>query len=226
MARRIIEAVIGVLLLVFAIVGAFVFQQQYRNGVEFHAMPVPKADIPPYTILTDELFVQQDFPQALFQLGGYAISTQQLTGKIATSRIPAGLPVPMTLVSAAADFRLADAKLEVLSIPITPPSSIGGHIRIGDKVNLYRLVAPGKVLDPLSGEAVVDSQVTLVAGNVPVVDVLGQDGISADSTSNGQPVSAQILVVAVPPKIATDILKLIADMKANSLLWVTLATIQ
>jgi hypothetical protein len=226
MIRRIIEVGIGVLLLIFAIVGAVIFQQQYRNGVEFHAMPVPKADIPPYTILTEDMFVQQDFPQALFQLGGYASSADQLSGKIATSRIPSGLPIPLALVSTASDFRLADPKLEVVSIPITPPSSLGGHIRIGDKVNLYRLILPGRALEAQSSDALGDATVTLIAGDVPVVEVLGQEGGSAGVQSNGQTISAQILIVAVSPSTAQEILKLIAETKANALLWVTLATVK
>jgi hypothetical protein len=224
MVRRIIEAGIGVLLLVFAVIGAIIFQQQYRNGVEYHSMPVPAADILPYTMLTEDMFVPQDFPQALFQMGGYAASTDQLIGKISTSRIPAGLPIPVALVSPAAEFRLADPSLEVVSIPITPPSSVGGKIRIGDKVNLYRLLAPGKAMDSASMDIATEANVTLIAGDVPVVDVLGPDGNNAGSQSNGQTVSAQILIVAVRPNVAVEILKLIADTKANAIIWITLAT--
>jgi hypothetical protein len=226
MARRIIETAIGIFLLALAVVGAILFQQQYRNGVENHAMPVPKAEIAPYTILTEEMFELQDFPQALFQLGKYSPSIEQLAGKISTSRIPAGVPVALAQVSAPSAFRLADPNLEVLSLPITPPSSIGGQIRIGEKVNIYRLsvkvVAPEEIaLDPLAG-----ADVTLVAGDVPVVQVLGGDGSTAGARANGAPVSATILVVAVPPRVAIDILKLMAETKTNALLWITLATVK
>jgi Flp pilus assembly protein CpaB len=226
MARRIIETAIGIFLLALAVVGAILFQQQYRNGVENHAMPVPIAEIAPYTILTEDMFEMQDFPQALFQIGKYTSSMDQLVGKISTSQIPAGVPVPLAQISSPAAFRLADPELEVLSIPITPPSAIGGRIRIGDKVNIYRLSIRADVLNDPDADPLSAANVILVAGNVPVVEVMGGDGNSAGSRANGQTISASILIVAVPPRIAIDLLKLIAETKANAILWVTLATVK
>jgi hypothetical protein len=84
----------------------------------------------------------RDFPRALIaDQGDYATQPDELTGKITTSRLAAGLPIPARLVAIPSEFRLADADLEVLSLPVTPAIAVGGQIQIGDQVNIYYLTA-------------------------------------------------------------------------------------
>jgi Flp pilus assembly protein CpaB len=84
----------------------------------------------------------RDFPRALIETqGDYATQPEDLTGKITTSRLVAGLPIPTRLVVSPSEFRLADPDLEVLSLPVTPEVAVGGQIQIGDQVNIYRLTA-------------------------------------------------------------------------------------
>ncbi len=106
MARRIFEAVIGIVLLVTAFILAFLFQQSYRTGVEYQSLPVPIAEISPYTVLSAGMFEMKDFPRALS--GGYATSLDQLSGQMANSVIPAGLPIPLILVNTTEKSHLAD----------------------------------------------------------------------------------------------------------------------
>jgi hypothetical protein len=223
MARRIFEAVVGVVLLVVAFALAFFFQQTYKQGVEYRSMPVPVADIPPYTILTDKMFELKDFPSAL--IGGYAESIPQLTGKISTSRIPAGLPIPLVMVSASADFRLAEPAFEVLSIPVTPTSAIGGQVHAGEKINIYRLIPPGERVVPTGEQDPITEQVTLIAENVPVVLVLGEDGSPAGLASGNRLISARVLVLAVTAEQRAAILNLMAEVESRAEMWITLAPI-
>ena len=195
MARRIFEAVIGIILLVAAFILAFVFQQSYRTGVEYQSLPVPIAEISPYTVLSVSMFEMKDFPRALS--GGYAISLNQLSGKMANSVIPAGLPIPLVLVNSPTEYRLADPSLEVVSIPITPPSAVGGQVRPGERVNIYRLVPPGAQIIPVGSSTAISEPITLIAENIPVVMVLGDDGSPAGLTSAGHLVPAHVLVLAV-----------------------------
>jgi hypothetical protein len=223
MARRIFEAVVGILLLVIAFVLAFFFQQSYKSGVEYRSLPVPVEEIPPYTMLTEKMFEMKDFPSAL--IGGYANTLAQLTGRMSKSQIPAGLPIPLVLVSAPEDFRLADPSLEVISIPITPPSAIGGQVRVGEKVNIYRIIPPGEKVIPVGSDTPISEPVTLIAENIPVVMVLGDDGSPAGLTATGRITPAHVLVLAVTSEQRDAILNLMAEIKHTALMWVTLAAI-
>jgi Flp pilus assembly protein CpaB len=221
MGRRIFEAVIGIALLVIAFILAFLFQQSYKTGVEWQSLPVPVRDIPPYTMLSESMFEWKDFPRAL--TGGYANSLNQLVGRISVTLIPSGLPVPLKLVSSPESFRLADPSMEVVSIPISPSSAVGGHVRVGDRVNIYRIVPPGKDIIPIGSTRAISEPITLIAENIPVVLVLAGDGTPVDfsvSKSNG---AAAILVLAVTPEQLESILNLIAETKASAMMWVTLA---
>jgi hypothetical protein len=224
MARRIFEAVMGVLLLIVAFVLAYYFQQSYKAGVEYRSLPVPIADIPPYTMLTENMFEMKDFPSAL--IGGYAHTLDQLDGRISNSRIPLGLPIPLVMVSAPEDFRFADPSLEVISIPVTPPSAIGGQVQVGQKVNIYRLIPPGEQVIPIGSQDPISEPVTLIAGNVPVVMVLGADGGQAGLGQTGRMVPASVLVLAVTSEQRDAILNLMAEIKGRALMWVTLAPIE
>ncbi len=224
MVRRIFEAVIGIILLVVAFILAFVFQQAYRTGVEYQSLPVPIAEISPYTVLNEKMFVMKDFPRAL--TGGYAASLDQLSGRMANSVIPAGLPVPLVLVSAATEYRLADPSLAVISVPITPSSAVGGQVRAGERINIYRLIPPGFRVIPIGSTDPISEPVTLIAENIPVVMVLGDDGSPAGLTSTGHLVPAHVLVLAVTPEELDAIMNLMAETKASAIMWITLAPVQ
>jgi hypothetical protein len=224
MVRRIFEAVVGIILLVVAFILAFVFQQAYRTGVEYQSMPVPVSEIVPYTVLNEKMFVMKDFPRAL--TGGYATNLNQLSGRMANSVIPAGLPVPLVLVSAATEYRLADPSLAVVSIPITPSSAVGGQVRAGERINIYRLSPPGSQVIPIGSTTAINEPVTLIAENIPVVMVLGDDGSPAGLTSAGHLVPAHVLVLAVTPDELNAILNLMAEANQSALMWITLAPVQ
>jgi hypothetical protein len=223
MGRRIFEAVAGIILLIVAFVAAYFFQQAYKSGVEYRALPVPLEDIPSYTVLSEEMFELKDFPSAL--IGGYAGALSQLVGRMSTSRIPAGLPIPLVLISAPEEYRLADPALEVLSIPVSASSTIGGQVREGDNINIYRLITPGSLFIPLGESEPVLEPVTLIAEKIPVVMVLGDTARSSGSSTGGQVVSAKILILAVTPAQRDAILNLMAELNGGAIMWITLAPI-
>jgi Flp pilus assembly protein CpaB len=224
MARRIFEVVVGIILLGGAFALAYVFQQSYRTGVEYQSLPVPISEIAPYTVLDNTMFVMKDFPKAL--AGGYATTLSQLSGRIANSVIPADLPIPLVLVTSTEGSRLADPSLEVISIPITPPTAVGGLVRAGDKVNIYRIIPPGAQVIPIGSTAPISEPVTLIAENVLVVQVLGDDGSQAGTTSTGHLVQAHVLVLAVTKEQLDPILNLMAEVKGSAAMWITLAPIK
>jgi hypothetical protein len=223
MGRRLFEAVVGVILIIVAIVLAFLFQQNYARGVELQSLPVPLAGIPPYTMMSEEMFEWQDFPRALG--GGYTTSLNQLTGRISNSFIPPGLPIPLVLVSSAGDFRMADLKLEMISIPVSPESAVGGQVRIGERINIYRLIPPPDSLSLTGPESLGKGNVTLIAEEVTVVNVLGKGGASVTTSETQREVSTAILVLAVTAEQRDAILKLLADTEQGAIMWVSLAPI-
>ena len=166
----------------------------------------------------------------------YSQSLDDLVGKISIAPLPVGLPVPQTSAVPVAEFRLADAAFEVISIPVEPVSAVGGQIRIGERVNLYQ-VLPEEELEVAttitkSSDAGFKSE--RIASSILVVDVRSAQGLSAttnqkseeSSTFSGssQNEQVQILTLAVDPSLVESILNAVAiSMKQGGLLWTTLA---
>ena len=140
--KRIFQIILGLIAIAAGLAGAWYGRSTYLESVVTVQLPVPLQDIEPYTILSPEMLAWRDFPRALIaEQGDYATQVENLTGKITTSVLVAGLPVPYRLVALPSEFRLADPDLEVLSLPVSPEMAVGGQIQIGDQINIYRLTA-------------------------------------------------------------------------------------
>ncbi len=66
----------------------------------------------------------------------------------------------------------------------------------------------------------------MIAENVLVVMVLGDDGSQAGTTSTGKIVQAKVLVLAVTNDQLDPILNLMAETKGSSMMWITLAPVK
>lgn len=228
MKNRIFYLILALLALVAAVVGAAYWRANYLAGVTLVNLPVPRATIPPYTLLGVDMFTISQFPRALIDESGgdYALTLDDLMGQIATGTLVAGLPVPGDLAAPPAEFRLADPALEVASIPVSPVNGVGGQVQVGEQVNIYRLqreqemIDGEKLFEEISGEK---GEAVLVA-TVPVVAVLSDQGLPA-STDPDEVLPMRILVVAAPPEVIDAVLGAVAMSElGNELLWVTLAT--
>jgi len=239
MRRRVVEIVLGVLALGLALTGGWYARNAYLHTITVVQMPVPAGDIAPYTLLTPEMFEMREFPRALTGQG-YVETLDALDGKMAVSALLGGMPVPQRLAVPPEQHRLADAYLEVVSIPIEPRSAVAGEISIGDWVNVYRISAEepqgqaainmGIVLTPtevLSGTGLV-TEVDYI-DTLPVVDIRGKNGerVQMSPGQNGQIIPPAILVVGVMPGENTRaLLEAIAASKTgNNQLWITLAAV-
>jgi len=228
MKNRIFYLILALLALVAAVVGAAYWRANYLAGVTLVNLPVPRANIPPYTLIDIEMFTISQFPRALIDEAGgdYALTLDDLMGQITTGTLVSGLPVPGGLAVPPAEFRLADPALEVASIPVSPVNGVGGQVQVGEHVNIYRLtreqeMSDGeKLFEEISGEK---GEAVLVA-TVPVVAVLSDQGLPA-STDPDEVLPMRILVVAAPPEVIDAVLGAVAMSEiGNELLWVTLAT--
>ena len=248
--KRILQIILGLIAIAAGLAGAWYGRNTYLESVVTVQLPVPLQDIEPYTLLSPEMLAWRDFPRALIETqGDYVTQPEDLTGKITTSLLVAGLPVPHRRVANPSDFRLADAELEVLSLPVRPEMVVGGQIQIGDRVNIYRLTAweeptsglltvpgftsPETLTDTLQTGIILTetiptaqpqtfTEIELIA-TVPVVQVLSDDGI-VEANGEEEPAPLQILVIAAPPEIVPAILEAqAATTVGNNQLWITLA---
>jgi Flp pilus assembly protein CpaB len=231
--KRILQILLSLIAIGAGIGGAWYGRTTYLESVVTVNLPVPQQDIEPYTLLTAEMLAWRSFPRALVaQPGDFATQPEHLTGKLTTSHLVAGLPVPHKLVAIPSEYRLADPNLEVISLPVTPEMAVGGQIKIGDRVNIYHLTAWEAQHGFISEKVVTDTQefpinqtiteIELIA-SVPVVQVLSDEGVSETETDE-ETFPLQILVLAASPDIIQDILAVQASTTVgNNQLWITLA---
>jgi len=225
MKKRILPILLGLLALAAALIGTNYWQKNYLAGVSTLQIPVPKADIPPYTLLTADLFETQEVPRALTSRGGYVLSANELDGKISAGTLLAGLPVPVRMAVPSEDFRLAGPALEVISLPADAVRAAGAQIKIGEAINLY-LLKPAPKQDQTETNAPAPEPEVAFVARVPVVDVLSDNGLPLSSgNNNDQPQPMKILVIAAPHETVQTILDALALVQhEGAILWVTLAT--
>jgi Flp pilus assembly protein CpaB len=236
--NRTTQLVIGLLAVLLAIVAGVYGRNTYLKEVSTYQIPVPVEDIQPYTVLNESMFQMRDMPRAIEALPYYQ-SIANLEGMISVAKLPAGLPVSKASAVSPAQFRLADAAFEVISIPVEPVSAVGGQIRIGQRVNLYQMVkednANANQTNPVTGSES-GIQVEQIANKVLVVDVRTSQGVpagpnNAESKSSGSLTSGsqaleqvQILTLALAPDQVQTVLNAVAaSKKEGGLLWTTLA---
>lgn len=225
------QMAIGVLAAVLALLAGIYGRSLYLKEVSTYLIPVPAADIQPYTVLRAEMFQMKEMPRAFAGLAYYQ-SAAELDGRVAAGRLSGGLPVPLDMAIPVQDFRLADASLEVISFPVEPVSAVGGQIHIGSRINIYRMVVdPEKPAAGGQPNYVVEQ----IATSTLVVDVRSMSGAPASartqdgetgllSGQNQQAEQTQILTIAVDPALTATILDAVtAVKKRGGLLWTSLA---
>lgn len=228
---RTLQIVIGVIAAVLALVAGIYGRSMYLKEVSTYTVPVPVSDIQPYTVLDSSMFQMKEMPRAFASLAYYQ-TAEDMNGKIATAMLPGGLPVAMAMAVPAAEFRLADPSLEVISFPVEPVSAVGGQIHIGDRINIYRMVIDtDKPSDGNQPNYIIEQ----IATSTLVVDVRSMAGAPAAartkdgetgsmSGQNQQSEQTQILTVAVDPSLTVAILDTITSAKKRGgMLWTSLA---
>lgn len=234
--NRTAQFVIGLLAVLLAIIAGVYGRNVYLKEVSTYQIPVPVADIPPYTVLNESMFQMRDMPRTMEALPYYQ-SLADLKGQISVMKLVSGLPVSKASAVSSNQFRLADSAFEVVSIPVDPVSAVGGQIRIGQRVNLYQMVKESSSNSEQAGtETDSNIQVTLIASKVLVVDVRTSQGVNAgpgneegksnDGLSSGskQVEQVQILTLALLPEQVQTVLDAVAaSKKQGGLLWTTLA---
>ena len=182
--NRTTQFVIGLLAVLLAIVAGVYGRNFYLKEVSTYQIPVPVADIPPYTVLNESMFQMRDMPRTMEALPYYQ-SLADLEGPNFRHEALLVCLFPKPVRFHLNQFRLADAAFEVVSIPVDPVSAVGGQIRIGQRVNLYQMVKENSsnAEQTTTRETESDIQVEQIANKVLVVDVRTSQGVSAGPTN-------------------------------------------
>ena len=252
MRNRLALGVAFISLLVALGVGWFA-ETQYQALVATTELIVPTVEIPPYTVVSPEMFKLRSFPAPMADEPVYR-QLSELSGKISTITLKPDQLVYRDQLVPVRQFRYSDdERLEVISFPIKPEQAVGGQIKQGQRINIYRIVlqaAPNQAVvsspDPKVWLAALGAGIEVLQSDVLVVDVRSTQGSpivsppqvqskasevttyqTADTSTSNTNRPLTILTVAVPPDVAKDILRLVGESQLASryLLWVSLAPI-
>jgi len=242
------KILIGLIALAVALAAGQYAYQQYDRLVTTTEIVVPSVALPPYSLITAGDLTLRALPRPLLHEPIYT-KPSELVGKVTTARLAAGQLIYRHQAVEAGQFRLADdPTLEVVSFPVQVEQAVGGQVRPGSRVNIYRAVYQTSVKTDNAITAtmlITDAEyagVEVLADSVLVVDVRAQKGEpattvesrpTASSTSNlpgsssasskQQVMPVQIVTVAVPPEIARDIVRLVAETHGPVDLWLSLS---
>jgi len=223
------------------LVAGIVFRLAYTNYnrlVATRLIVVAAEEIPPYTIIAPSHLTTKAMPRALEREGIY-LSPDEVVGKITVSHVPAGALIYRSQAVPPERFRyVRDPTLEIVSIPVDPTRAVGGQLRIGQVVNVYRAArgreTPGEATPAALLEAR-GAEVELLAV-APVVDVRSGRGepvgvgakapsqMEREARPRGNERPLQIVTLAVRPEVAEELIRLAVEQEGQSYeLWLSLA---
>lgn len=229
MSRKILVAILLVSSL--AAVGAGYYgRQQWRAVTPTMAVVTAARAIPPYVLITRDMLAERQLPESL-RLEPIFLRTSDVVGKMSSVSIPAGGLVYREFAVPMDAFRLsADPALEIVSFPARPEKAVGGQIRPGQRINVYRVAIGTQTmsLSPEQALATKGAESKLLTSGVRVVDVRTAQGEAPEAngtTQDGRGRSAPptIITVAVPSETARAIIALAGETRGSYDLWVTLA---
>ncbi len=239
--------------LILALAVGWFAETQYQQLVATTELVVPAVEIPPYTVVSPEMFQVRSFPAPMAQEPVYR-DASELSGKISTITLKPDQLVYRDQLVPLKQFRYTDdERLEIISFPIKPEQAVGGQIKSGQRINIYRIVlqaTPSQAVvtspDPKVWLAAQGAGIEVLESDVLVADVRSTQGSpmvsppkaqsttsemttyqTSDTSSSNTNRPLTIITVAVPPDVAKDILRSTGESQIASryLLWVSLAPI-
>ncbi|RME46824.1 MAG: hypothetical protein D6796_08500, partial [Caldilineae bacterium] len=122
-----------------ALVAGLFARRAFDRLVTTRRFPVAAVPIEPYTIIRPEMLELRELPRPLEKEPIY-LSIEEAAGKMSTLRIPAGALLYRDFAVRPAEFRYVDdPNLAVVSFPVAPEKAVGGQVRIGQRVDIWRI---------------------------------------------------------------------------------------
>jgi len=235
----------SILALLAAAVVGWAAYQWFDAMVISRPIVVAKETIPPYTLVTADMLAVRDLPAHLADEDIYT-EPGEVVGKLTTTFIPslrsgqapAGALIYRPYAVPPAAFRYVDdPTLEVLSFPVDPNKAVGGQVRIGQRVNVWRIVRgqpQGLSATAALSTSLAASELLLPAPRVLVVDVrssrgepvgrpAGESELESQAQRGSQTVPLTILTVALPISETHKLVTLMGEVHLNADVWVSLA---
>ena len=184
MRQRIWLAGAGIMALILALLTVRFVQTRVEHAVVWTTLPVAKADIPAYTLITEDMLTEAEFPQQVATTE-VARTLKDLVGKVARTDIPAGAPVFLAHVQDLAAFHLSERARTAL-VPLDVKSEVALGVIPGQKIDVWR-VALGRQMNAGDASQVLaraGAAAELVAHDLPVLAVYGPRGTRAASRSS------------------------------------------
>jgi len=199
-------------LLVALLATAFAYRNVERLTATAKA-PVLVKDIPPSTIITREMLVEREVPRALQNEGIYH-RPEELVGKVSTVPLKAGRPIYTDQAISLGEFRLTDdPSLEIVSIQVAPEYAVGGVVRPGHFICIYRIaVGHPQETSPqalLEGKGADLEKVTCTVA----LDVKASLGFPLEEKGERRPLN--IITVGVPHEVASELLRLMGEQRTG-----------
>jgi hypothetical protein len=131
---------IGLISLLVALAVGWFAETQYQALVATTELIVPAVEIPPYTIVVPQMFKTRAFPAPMANEPVYR-ELSEVSGRITTITLKPDQLIYSDQLVSPRQFRYSDdERLEVISFPIKPEQAVGGQIKTGQRINIYRLV--------------------------------------------------------------------------------------
>ena len=201
--------------------------------------------VPPYTAITPEMLVERDVPRGMLDEPIYT-TVENLVGRITTAVLYPDQLIYRHQAVPPATFRYAeDPALEIVSFPVDPARAVGGQVRIGHRVNVYRvrklaqpntsgLLTEDTIVIPIDGRG---AEAEILAEGIMVVDVRAKQGEPANRAAVPSQIEQsarqeatkplQILTVAVDPGTAQSLVELTVEgsgsVAGDYEIWISLA---
>ncbi len=184
MRQRIWLAGAGIIALILALLTVRFVQTRVEHTVVWTTLPVAKADIPAYTLITEDMLTEAEFPQQVATTK-VARTLKDLVGKVARTDIPAGAPVFLAHVQDLAAFHLSERARTAL-VPLDVKSEVALGVTPGQKIDVWR-VALGRQINAENAAVALahaGAAAELVAHDLPVLAVYGPRGTKAANRSS------------------------------------------
>lgn len=231
--------IVGLISLLAALGGGLYAYRFYDSLITTARVVTVNRVVPPYTPLAAELLIERTVPRGLLQEPIYQ-DAASLIGRVSTTTLYPDQIIYRHQAVPAAQFRYVDdPTLEIVSFPVDAARAVGGQVKIGQRINVYRVRELSNQAARAGSAAVVAldgvAEAELLAEAVPVVDVrarqgeaVGQVAVSSQVEQSARPEALkplQIITVAVDPDTARSLIELAVEEQGEYTLWVTLSPI-